>query len=152
HDVPNQDARGPVAADPRGQRATTRQGCVRGGQMIAGAATAHDGTIGRPMREKLAGFTCTLRDNGFAIGLGERRDAVAILTRPPAWRPTSLRPAFRSLFCATHSDWGRFDEIFDAYWLGANMRQALTVSVGAAEAHAPLRRRADRAGPRGAFG
>src|SRR5215813_10911946 len=108
--------------------------------------------VGGPMRERLAAFARTLRDNGFKVGLAETRDALAILTHSVASRPTSLRPAFRSLFCATHSDWGRFDEIFDAYWLGANMRQALTVSVGAAEAHAPLRRRADRAGPRGAFG
>jgi len=103
------------------------------------------------MRERLAGFARTLRDNGFAIGLAETRDALTVLTQPVARRPESLKPAFRSLFCATHSDWERFDEIFDAYWLGANVRRARGVS-GGADAHTSLRRRADRAGPRGALG
>jgi len=119
--------------------------------MIATAASAHDDTIGKPMRERLAGFARTLRDNGFAIGLAETRDALTVLTQPVARRPESLKPAFRSLFCATHSDWERFDEIFDAYWLGANVRRARGVS-GGADAHTSLRRRADRAGPRGALG
>src|SRR5215475_4326888 len=120
--------------------------------MIATAASAHDDTIGKPMRERLAGFARTLRDNGFAIGLAETRDALTVLTQPVARRPESLKPAFRSLFCATHSDWERFDEIFDAYWLGAGMRRVQGLSGVAADTHAPLRRRADRAGPRGAFG
>src|SRR5262245_63459212 len=119
--------------------------------MIATAASAHDDTIGKPMRERLAGFARALRDNGFAIGLAETRDALTVLTQPVARRPESLKPAFRSLFCATHSDWERFDEIFDAYWLGANVRRARGVS-GGADAHTSLRRRADRAGPRGALG
>ena len=70
--------------------------------------------VGGPMRERLAGFARTLRDNGFRVGLAETRDALAILTHSVASRPTSLRSAFRSLFCARHSDWERFDEIFDA--------------------------------------
>jgi uncharacterized protein with von Willebrand factor type A (vWA) domain len=99
--------------------------------------------VGRPMREKLAGFAHTLRDNGFKIGLAETRDALAILTHSLASRSTSLRSAFRSLFCATHSDWERFDEIFDAYWFGGHMRQVRTLSGVAAESRMPARRRAD---------
>ena len=41
-----------------------------------------------------------------------------MLASPAALRPASLKPALRALFCATHSDWERFDEIFDAYWRG----------------------------------
>jgi uncharacterized protein with von Willebrand factor type A (vWA) domain len=55
-----------------------------------------------------------------------------------------LKSAFRSLFCATHSDWERFDEIFDAYWLGAGMRQVRTLAGVAGESRIPVRRRADR--------
>ena len=101
-------------------------------------------SIGRPMRERLAGFARTLRDNGFKVGLAETRDALAILTHALASRPTSLRGAFRSLFCATHSDWERFDEIFDAYWLGSGMRQVRTLAGVASESRMPVRRRADR--------
>jgi uncharacterized protein len=121
--------------------------------MVASASSANDDPIGRPMRERLAGFARTLRDNGFAVGLAETRDALSVLTQPAARRPESLKAAFRSLFCATHSDWERFDEIFDAYWLGAGMRRVQNLSgIAAAEAHAPPRRRADGAGPRGPFG
>src|SRR5262245_63297994 len=96
--------------------------------------------VGGPMRERLAGFARTLRDNGFKVGLAETRDALAILTHSVASRRTSLRSAFRSLFCATHSDWERFDEIFDAYWLGFHMRRMRTLSGIAAESRTPARR------------
>jgi uncharacterized protein with von Willebrand factor type A (vWA) domain len=112
--------------------------------MIAAAPSPSVASIGRPMRERLAGFARTLRDNGFKVGLAETRDALAILTHSLASRPTSLKSAFRSLFCATHSDWERFDEIFDAYWLGAGMRQVRTLAGVAGESRIPVRRRADR--------
>jgi uncharacterized protein with von Willebrand factor type A (vWA) domain len=51
----------------------------------------------------LAGFAHTLRDNGFKIGLAETQDALAVLASPAAFRPSSLKPALRALFCATHS-------------------------------------------------
>jgi uncharacterized protein with von Willebrand factor type A (vWA) domain len=47
------------------------------------------------------------------------------------------------LFCATHSDWERFDEIFDAHWLGFHMRRMHTLSGIAAESRTPARRRSD---------
>ena len=79
-------------------------------------------------RRRLAGFARTLRDNGFRVGLAETGDALAILASSAAARPTSLKPALRALFCATHSDWERFDEIFDAFWRGAGMRQRQILS------------------------
>jgi uncharacterized protein with von Willebrand factor type A (vWA) domain len=112
--------------------------------MIAAAPSPSVASIGRPMRERLAGFARTLRDNGFKVGLAETRDALAILAHSLASRPTSLKSAFRSLFCATHSDRERFDEIFDAYWLGAGMRQVRTLAGVAGESRIPVRRRADR--------
>jgi uncharacterized protein with von Willebrand factor type A (vWA) domain len=79
--------------------------------------------IGASMRRRLAGFARTLRDNGFAVGLAETRDALAILASPAALQPVLLQPALRALFCATRSDWERFDEIFVAYWQGRGMRR-----------------------------
>lgn len=108
--------------------------------------------FGPAARRRLAGFARTLRDNGFRVGLAETRDALALLATPLAARPSSLRPALRALFCATHSDWERFNEIFDAFWLGRGRRQA-RILAGAADAKvAPLRRLAEaasRPGPRG---
>jgi len=111
--------------------------------MIAAESSPSVEAVGRQMRQKLAGFAHTLRDNGFRVGLAETRDALMILSHSLASRPTSLRPAFRSLLCATRSDWERFDEIFDAYWLGVSMRQARMLSGARPDSRVPARRRAD---------
>src|SRR6516225_4028164 len=97
-------------------------------------------SVGGLMRRKLAGFARTLRDTGFKIGLAETRDGLAILTVPAARRPAALKAALRSLFCATRSDWERFDEIFDAFWQGRGRRHVRTLVGTASEHSAPLRR------------
>jgi uncharacterized protein with von Willebrand factor type A (vWA) domain len=106
-------------------------------------ATQHGGPaedIGAPARRRLAGFARTLRDNGFKVGLAETRDALAVLVSPAAARPSALKPALRSLFCATHSDWQRFDEIFEAYWRGRGMRRVTPLAGTASQSRAPVRR------------
>ena len=95
------------------------------------AVTQHDdGMIGRATRHRLAAFARTLRHNGFKVGLAETRDALAILASPAATRPGSLKGAFRALFCATHSDWEKFDQIFEAFWRGRDMRTARVLGGG----------------------
>jgi uncharacterized protein with von Willebrand factor type A (vWA) domain len=119
-----------------------------GGQQSAHArASEREAPLGPPTRRRLAGFARTLRDNGFKVGLAETGDALAILSAPVAARPTQLKPALRALFCATHSDWERFDEIFDAYWLSRGLRQARTLAGSALESRAPARQLKD-VGPR----
>ncbi|HUI97266.1 MAG TPA: VWA domain-containing protein [Xanthobacteraceae bacterium] len=108
--------------------------------MCAAAIAQADFEIGAPMRQKLAGFARTLRDNGYKVGLAETRDALAILAGPPGARPATFKPALRALFCATHSDWERFDEIFDAFWQGRHMRQARTLVSAPNAGPAPARR------------
>ena len=85
-------------------------------------------SIGAGLRLRLAGFVRTLRDNGFRVGLAETRDGIAILASPLALQSSSLKQALRALFCATPTDWEKFDEIFDAYWLGRGMRRAKLVT------------------------
>jgi uncharacterized protein len=118
----------------------------------APAHTNRNGSIGPPARLRLAGFARTLRDNGFRIGLAETRDALHVLGSPAAARPASLKAALRALFCATHSDWEHFDEIFDAFWQGRDMRrrQILTGALGASQA--PPRRLAEAHVPQAALG
>ena len=89
---------------------------------------------------RLAGFARVLRDNGFKIGLAETGDALAILSSSAADRPSSLKPALRSLFCATYSDWERFDAIFDAYWRRRGMRSKQVLRGSTTPRKAPLRR------------
>jgi uncharacterized protein with von Willebrand factor type A (vWA) domain len=109
-------------------------------------------SIGPAARRRLAGFVHTLRDNGFAAGLAETRDALAILSSPLALRPSSLKPALRSLFCATHSDWERFDEIFAAYWQGRGMRTVQAIGGVATESPASLARLSQAGAPQGELG
>ena len=120
--------------------------------MMAGTALSALETIGAPMRRRLADFARTLRGNGFKVGLAETRDAVAILASPAASRPSSLKPALRSLFCATHSDWEKFDEIFEAYWRGRGMRGATALSGTSAESKTSLRRIAEAGSLQGPSG
>ena len=107
--------------------------------------------VGAAMRRRLAGFARTLRDNGFKVGLAETGDALAILGSPPAATPTSLKPALRALFCATHSDWQRFDEIFDAFWRGEGMRRRQVLAGSASAGAKPPRRLNEAAVPREAL-
>jgi uncharacterized protein with von Willebrand factor type A (vWA) domain len=111
-------------------------------------ATAEN-AVGSAVRVRLAGFSQTLRQNGFGVGLAETRDALAILASPAAMKPNTLKPALRSLFCATHSDWERFDEIFDAYWLGRHMRSRVVLSGAAPKAASPPRRLRGAGTPQG---
>jgi uncharacterized protein len=106
-------------------------------------------SIGAAMRTRLAGFTRTLRDNGFKVGLTETRDALMIMASQAAARPTPLRPALRALFCATHSDWQRFDEIFDAYWLGSGMRRIQQITGVSSDSRLSLKRMAEMASAQG---
>jgi uncharacterized protein with von Willebrand factor type A (vWA) domain len=97
--------------------------------MMSAAALQESGeSIGAGLRLRLAGFVRTLRDNGFRVGLAETRDGLAVLASPLGLRPSSLKQALRALFCATPTDWAKFDEIFDAYWLGHGMRRAKLVA------------------------
>jgi len=103
-------------------------------------------------RRRLAAFARTLRDNGFKVGLSETGDALAILAGPLAARPATLKAAFRALFCATHSDWERFDKIFDAYWLGHDVHQARVLAGSAFEGRTPGRHLKDAGPPAGTPG
>ena len=87
--------------------------------------------LGASARQRLAGFAHVLRANGFKVGIAETRDALAILGSPAAARPSSLEAALRALFCATHSDWEKFDEIFQAFWRGRGGRRAQSLNGSA---------------------
>ncbi|MGL4489371.1 MAG: vWA domain-containing protein, partial [Rhizobiaceae bacterium] len=84
--------------------------------------------LGSGVRTKLSGFVRLLRDNGFIIGLAETRDALKVMGEGQAGRPSSLRPALKALFCSRQSDWAKFDELFDAYWLQRGMKSATRIS------------------------
>ena len=86
----------------------------------------------RHMLARLAGFTRTLRDNGFAVGLKESEDAARVLAVAIWLRgPASLRSALKALFCARQSDWLKFDQVFDAFWLGRGRARVVHIGLPA---------------------
>jgi uncharacterized protein with von Willebrand factor type A (vWA) domain len=89
--------------------------------------------VSRLVSAKLAAFLRTLRDNGFAVGLAEGRDAAALMTAGYAERPGLLRSALKHLFSARKSDWEKFDGLFDAFWLGKRVRSR-SMTAGSAKA------------------
>jgi uncharacterized protein len=115
----------------------------------APAASADPEQVGAQMRRQLAGFTRTLRSHGFRVGLAETRDALRILASPMAARPQSLAAAWRALFCATHSDWERFEAIFNAFWRGRSRWVAGRLTSRPRSDVAPASRRAPGAPPAG---
>ena len=89
--------------------------------------------LSRLVAAKLAAFLRTLRDNSFAVGLQEGRDAASLMAAGYAERPGLLRSALKHLFSARKSDWDKFDGIFDAFWLGKRVRSR-SLTMGAAKA------------------
>jgi uncharacterized protein with von Willebrand factor type A (vWA) domain len=69
--------------------------------------------------ERLAGFMAHLRLNGIKAGPQETGAALAALNAVAAGKPREARLALKSLLATGRDAWGRFDELFDAYWLNA---------------------------------
>jgi uncharacterized protein len=88
--------------------------------------------VSRLVSGKLAAFLKTLRDNAFAVGLQEGRDAAALMAAGYAEKPGLLRVAFKHLFSARKSDWDRFDGLFDAFWLGRRVKSR-SITAGSAK-------------------
>jgi uncharacterized protein with von Willebrand factor type A (vWA) domain len=90
--------------------------------------------VSQQLLARMADFTLALRDNAFAVGLKEGEDAARVLASDVAARSATLRAALKSLFCARRSDWLKFDDIFDACWLGRGMRRVVQTSAHATAA------------------
>ncbi|MGO8952384.1 MAG: vWA domain-containing protein [Rhodomicrobium sp.] len=70
------------------------------------------------MQAQMLRFVRLLRDNGFSAGVSEAADAVRALGRIRATDPPAARHVLRALFASREREWHRFDELFDAFWLG----------------------------------
>jgi uncharacterized protein len=107
--------------------------------------------VSRLVSARLAAFLKSLRDNAFAVGLHEGRDAAALMAAGYAARPSLLRSAFKHLFSARKSDWDKFDGIFDAFWLGKRVRSRSTTMGSGKTANSPsLKSLQDKASERAA--
>jgi uncharacterized protein len=93
--------------------------------------------ISRLAAAKLSAFLKTLRDNGFAVGLAEGRDATSLMASGYAAKPGLMRSALKHLFSARRSDWEKFDGLFDAFWLGKRVRSRSVTSGATNTANSP---------------
>ena len=84
--------------------------------------------LSRLVATKLAAFLRTLRENGFAVGPREGRDAAALVGSAYGARPGLLRSAFKHLFSTRKAEWSTFDGLFDAFWLGKRVRTRSTTT------------------------
>ncbi len=105
--------------------------------------------VSRLVSSKLASFLRTLRDNGFAVGLAEGRDAATLMAGGYAAKPGLLRSALKHLFSARKSDWDKFDGIFDAFWLGRRVRSRSTAMGSSKAANNPSLKSLQDAGAKG---
>ncbi len=81
-------------------------------------------TAGLAVAQRIAGFVRSLRDNGFAIGLAEARDALRAEAQLDLSSPVLLRSALRPLLATRHDEAQRFDTLFNAYWLRRGVKSA----------------------------
>jgi uncharacterized protein with von Willebrand factor type A (vWA) domain len=78
-------------------------------------------------------FGRLLHDNAFPVGVPEIADAMRALGSIDALDTGQVRHALRALFASSARDWRRFDEIFDAFWLGrARKRRSVVKKSGIA--------------------
>jgi uncharacterized protein with von Willebrand factor type A (vWA) domain len=69
---------------------------------------------------RLTGFVSFLRENGFAVGLDDSSLLVETASRIGLLDPHLLRWSSKALLCRRADDRGRFDELFDAWFLPPN--------------------------------
>ncbi len=73
---------------------------------------------------RVIGFVRNLRDNGFAIGLAEARDALRATAALDLSTPGPLRLALKPLLATRRDEAQRYDELFNAYWLRRGVKTA----------------------------
>lgn len=72
-----------------------------------------------PMRlsARVAGFMGHLRLNGLTVGPAETEAALRYLSHTPWQSVGDIRDGLRVLLTGRKSEWQRFDDLFEAYWL-----------------------------------
>ena len=100
------------------------------------------------LEAQMTRFARLLHDNAFPVGIAEIADALTALGTIDATDPRQVRHTLRTLFASSKRDWRRFDDIFDAFWLGrARKRRSVLRQSGA-----PTARQEREGGARGGKG
>lgn len=79
--------------------------------------------------QNVTGFVSHLRLNGFKLGPAESELALRVLEATGNIDARVGRLGLKTALCAGHDQWGRFDELFEAYWFNkGRTREAVSVS------------------------
>ena len=101
------------------------------------------------LEAQMSRFARLLHDNAFPVGISEIADALTALGTIDSTNIRQVRHTLRALFASTRRDWQRFDDIFDAFWLGrARKRRSVIKQKGGAPS-GPVRERGAAAGKAG---
>jgi uncharacterized protein with von Willebrand factor type A (vWA) domain len=72
---------------------------------------------------RLAKFPTFLRSNGFGVGASAGVDSLRVANLVGVTQKDSLRWSLKALLCNRAEEWGRFDRLFDSWFLPANQWQ-----------------------------
>lgn len=82
-----------------------------------------------PLLNRLVGFIRFMRGNGYQVGIQEELDALKIAEYNDVMNRQRLSWGLRALICSSNDEWGRFGELFDAYWKPANTSREVPASI-----------------------
>jgi len=110
--------------------------------------SATQGTLAEqmPLSARVAGFMSHLRLNGMPVGPAESESALAFLVRTPWQSVAQLRHGLRILLTGNKAEWHRFDELFEAYWMGRGRARPAPATREGAPSRAASRLWSDRLG------
>ena len=86
------------------------------------------------LQAQMIRFGRLLRDNGFSAGVSEIAAALHALSLVDIENIHQVRDALRALFTSREREWRRFDDVFDAFWLGRARHRRTIVSKAAGAA------------------
>jgi uncharacterized protein with von Willebrand factor type A (vWA) domain len=109
--------------------------------MSASAFEQMTDNAGPLLEARMSRFASLLYDNGFPVGIAEIADALHVVGKIDASEVRQVRHALRTLFSSSARDWRRFDEIFDAFWLGLARKRRTTVKQSGGASRGQIRER-----------
>ena len=98
---------------------------------------------------RMTRFARLLHDNAFSVGVAEIADALRALGTIAATDIRHVRNALRTLFASSEREWRRFDEIFDAFWLGKARKRRSVQRQGLGATSGQVRGRGGQTGKAG---
>jgi uncharacterized protein with von Willebrand factor type A (vWA) domain len=105
-----------------------------------------------PLSARVAGFVAHLRENGLQVGPAETETALRVVARGEAPTLDRVRRTLKILLTGRRSEWERFDDLFEAYWVARGRLRRVARRPARAASPPPTAARlwSDRLGEAGA--